>query len=423
MGHGAMNKRTLLSVTGGNSLEWYDFMVYAGLAPIISKAFFPQSDGEFALILTFGIFAVGYLSRPLGGLLIGYLGDRLGRRRALILSISLMAIPTAAVGFLPTYSDIGIAAPLLLLALRLLQGFAVGGEFPSAMSYLAEVAPRKHRGFVASFAMVGVCFGLLLANIVTVTVNTNLTAAEMADWGWRLPFVFALVLALLVLYLRLGLAESPIFSEKRNSPEAQQNPIVSAVENRWPAIVKIFFFLVFNSIAFYSVMVLATTYLSKTAGFSYESALIISLLGSFTMLVLLPLGGHISDRIGRRKSTGIAAFLGLVLSYPLYLAFGQGSFGLALAAQLIFVMVLALHVGPIPSLIAEQFGTTHRLSGVAIAFNLNLSIIGGTAPLLNEFFIQRTGWAEAPSIYLMIGAVVSLVAIYSLRETADQDLE
>lgn len=418
-----MNNRTLLAVLGGNSLEWYDFMVYAGLAPIISKAFFPQADTRTALILTFGVFAVGYLSRPLGGLLIGYLGDRLGRRQALILSISLMAVPTAAVGFLPTYSDIGIAAPLLLLALRLLQGFAVGGEFPSAMSYLAEIAPRNRRGFVGSFAMVGVLVGLLLANIVTLGINTILTPAEMVAWGWRLPFVFALVLAVLVLYMRLGLTETPIFLKESKSLEAKQNPILSALEYRWSEIVKVFFFLVFNSIAFYSVMVFATTYLSRTAGFTYESALTISLIGSFAMLLLLPLGGHISDRIGRRRSTGIAALLGLALSYPLYLAFGQGSFALALVAQLIFVINLALYVGPIPTLIAEQFGTTHRLSGVSIAYNLNLSIIGGTAPLLNEFFIRRTGWAEAPSIYLMIGAIISLIAIYRLRETAGQDLD
>ena len=418
-----MNKRTLLAVLGGNSLEWYDFMVYASLAPLISKAFFPQAEAGKALILTFGVFAVGYLSRPLGGLLIGYLGDRLGRRRALIVSISLMAIPTAVIGLLPIYSQIGIAAPLLLLALRLLQGFAVGGEFPSAMSYLAEIAPRDRRGFIGSFAMVGVLVGLLLANIVIIGANTVLTPVEMAAWGWRLPFLFALGLAVLVLYVRLGLTETPIFTEKSKSLKAKQNPILKALEDRWSEIIKIFFFLVFNSIAFYSVMVFVTTYLSKTAGFTYESALLISLCGSFAMLLLLPLGGRISDRIGRRMSTGIAALLSFILSYPLYLAFSQGSFALALAAQLGFVVILALYVGPIPALIAEQFGTMHRLSGVAIAFNLNLSIVGGTAPLLNEFFIQQTGWAEAPSIYLMIGAIVSLIAIYCLRETAGDELK
>ena len=389
-----MNNRTLLAVLGGNSLEWYDFMIYAGLAPIISRVFFPHVDTHTSLILTFGVFAVGYLSRPLGGLLIGYLGDRLGRRKALIVSISLMAVPTAAVGFLPTYAEIGIAAPLLLLALRLVQGFAVGGEFPSAMSYLAEIAPRDRRGYFGSFAMVGVLAGLLIANIVTLSANTKLSAAEMADWGWRLPFLFALVLAVLVIYLRLGLTETPIFSAKSKDPEAKQNPILNALEYRWSEIIKIFFFLVFNSVAFYSVMVFATTYLSKTAGFTYESALTITLIGSSAMLVLLPLGGRISDQIGRRKCTGIAAFLALILSYPLYLALNQGSFALALTAHLIFVAVLVLYVGPIPTMIAEQFGTTHRLSGVSIAYNLNLSIIGGTAPLLNEFFIQRTGWGR-----------------------------
>ncbi len=418
-----VKNRSLLAALGGNSLEWYDFMIYAGLAPIISRAFFPHVDDKTALILTFGIFAVGYLSRPLGGLLIGYLGDRLGRRRALIVSISLMAVPTAAVSFLPTYSDIGIAAPLLLLALRLLQGFSVGGEFPSAMAYLAEIAPRNRRGFYGSFAMVGVVVGLLLANLATFGANTLLTHANMQDWGWRLPFILALGLALPVLWLRFGLSETQIFDEESKSPEAKRNPILSALEYRWSEIVKVFFFLVFNSVAFYSVMVFATTYLSKTAGFTYEHALLISLIGSVAMVVLLPLGGRISDRMGRRTSTGIAAFICLVLSYPLYLSLGQGSFALALAAHLIYVVPLSLFIGPIPALIAEQFGTMHRLSGVAIAFNLNLSIIGGTAPLLNEFFIQRTGWAEAPSIYLMIGAVISLIAIYSLRETAGDKLD
>ncbi len=418
-----MNSRISVAVLGGNSMEWYDFMVYAGLAPIISKAFFPHSDTGSALILTFGVFAVGYLSRPLGGLLIGYLGDRLGRRKALILSISLMAVPTAAVGFLPTHAEIGVAAPLLLTALRLLQGLAVGGEFPSAMSYLAETAPQNRRGYFGSFAMSGVLAGLLLANVVTLATSTLLTSEQMAAWGWRLPFLFAMALAAVVLYLRIGLEETPIFLEKSRGSQAKRNPIVSALEDRWSEIVKVFFFLVFNSAAFYTVMVFATTYLSKTAGFSYRTALTISMISSFAMLVLLPLGGYVSDRIGRRRTTGTAAILGLLLSYPLYLAVNQGSFALALVSQLVFVAALALYVGPIPTWIAEQFGTTHRLSGVSIAFNLNLTIVGGTAPLLNELILQRTGWAEAPSAYLMIAVIISAIAIFTLRETSRQPLD
>lgn len=418
-----MKKRTLLAALGGNSLEWYDFMVYAGLAPIIAKAFFTPAEGGDALIFTFGLFAVGYLSRPFGGLLIGYLGDRFGRRLAMIVSISLMAFPTAAVGFLPTYAEIGIAAPLLLLALRLTQGFAVGGEFPSAMSYLAEIAPARHRGLIGSLAMLGVLIGLLLANIVTIGANSLLGPEQMAAWGWRVPFLLALILAGVVLYLRIGLAESPVFLRQSKGTGPAPNPILGALSTRGSQILKVFFFLVFNSVAFYSVVVFATTYLSTTAHFTYESALAISLIGSFAMMLMIPVGGLLSDRIGRRKSTGIAALLGLVLSYPLYLALSAGSFPLALAAQLVFVAVLALYVGPIPTLIAEQFGTSHRLSGVSIAYNLNLSIVGGTAPLINEFIIQRTGWPQAPSIYLMTAAAISLIAIYSLSETSGKELD
>ncbi len=333
-----------------------------------------------------------------------------------------MALPTAAIGLLPTHAQIGIAAPLLLSGLRLIQGFAVGGEFPSTMAYLAEIAPSGRRGFLASFAMCGVLVGLLIANLITLGTSSLLTPGEMAAWGWRVPFLLAFGLAAIVLVMRLSLTETPVFLERREAAGTTLNPIVSALTERPAEIAKVFLFLIFNAIAFNTVMMFATTYLSKTAGFTYPAALTISLVGAFAMLVLVPLGGHVSDRIGRRRGVGIGALLCLVLAYPVYLAFNQGSFGLALAAQLAIVVTLALHVGPIPALIAEQFGTDHRLTGASIAFNLSITLIGGTAPLFNELLVQRTDWAEAPSLYLMAGALVTLVALLLLRETAGRRL-
>ncbi|MCP4382085.1 MAG: MHS family MFS transporter [Hyphomicrobiales bacterium] len=416
-----ISRRSLAGIVGGNTLEWYDFIAYGSVAPLLAKAFFPTTSQSVGLILTFAIFASGYVARPLGGLLIGYVGDRLGRRRALLISIGLMAFPTVAVAALPTYAAAGIVAPLLLLLLRFLQGCSVGGEYPTAMSYVVESAPPGKRGVYGSLTMFGVGIGLLLASGVTTAANSILGPDEMQAWGWRIPFFAASVLVIGTIYLRMGLPESPAFVNRAS--RIVTNPVLQSLRYARGSILRVFLFLILNSVAFYTVSVFVVTYLKATVGFSFEDALVISTISSSAMLGFIILAGRLSDRIGRRPTSAIAAVLMLLFSYPIFLVFNQGSFTLALIAQLIFVGILAMVMAPIPAMLAEQFPTSSRLSSVGLAFNLSITLFGGTAPLVNEFLVSQTGWPDAPALYLMAASFVTLIAVWTLPETVHQSLE
>jgi MHS family proline/betaine transporter-like MFS transporter len=397
----------------GNILEWYDFALYGSFATLFSKLFFPHKDPFLALLETFGAFAIGYVTRPLGGIVFGHIGDTKGRKTALIVSILLMSLPTFLVGLLPTYDAAGYLSPLLLVVLRILQGIAIGGEFTLAMSFLVETAASDRRGYQGSYAMVGVVGGILMGTIAALVVAGSLSPEHFQTWGWRLPFLSGLLLLAVGILLRRHLPESPAF-ERRTLIEL---PFVESIRLYRNRMLQGFGFLVTNSVAFYLIVVYQPSYLSTLPQMNLKSALFIQVLSLVLLLFLIPFGGLLSDLFGRKPVTLTSVLGFLFLSYPVYRLFQNGSPAAVFAGQSIFVALLALYIGPLPSIMAEIFPSRVRCSALSVTYNTNLAIFGGTTPLAATFLIHRFQTDSAPGAYLATAALLSFITLLILEET------
>ena len=364
----------------GNILEWYDFAVFGFLAPAMANQFFPAHDSLAGLIRVYGVFAAGYLMRPLGGMIFGHIGDRMGRKRALELSILMMALPTVLVGLLPTHAQIGSWAALLLVLLRLIQGVSIGGELIGSISYLVEMAPAKKRGLHGSWTLFTATGGLLLGSLLVTALRDTLGAQAVADWGWRIPFLLGVVIAGAGLWLRMGLPESDVF-EARSEPEAGPSPVVLALREARGTILHLCALLLLFAGGFYILFVWMPTYLSDMLDPPVPHSYAMNSIAMVALLAMIPVAGSLSDRLGRRRVLLTGMVLMAVLAYPLFLVIDTGVTAYVLSAQLVFAMVIALNQGPIPALMAEMFPTRIRSSAIGIAYNVTLGVVGGTAPL------------------------------------------
>ncbi|AFS52961.1 MFS transporter [Leptospirillum ferriphilum] len=397
----------------GNVLEWYDFALYGSFATLFARVFFPPGNGYLSLLETFGAFAAGYVSRPVGGLLFGHAGDTRGRKRALIFSILLMSVPTVLVGLLPGYREAGLLSPVLLVLLRILQGLAIGGEFSLVMSFLVETAPFHKRGYHGSWALVGVVAGILLGTLSALSVSMLLGPDRLASWGWRIPFLAGLLLTGAGLYLRRHLPESPAFRPE----ERDVSPFLAAVRGHGREMAKGFGFLVTNSIAFYTIVIYQPAFLAGLPGSTLERALTVQVLGLIALLFLVPLAGHLSDRIGRKPVTLLSAAGFFLLSPFLYRTFVGGTSEALLTGEAVFLFLLALYIGPLPSILTEIFPSNVRCSALSVTYNVNLALFGGTTPLvvtwLSHHFHDRTAAGDL----LSVAALVSFFSILLLDET------
>jgi MHS family proline/betaine transporter-like MFS transporter len=416
--------RTVTAGAIGNALEWYDFGLFGYFAPIISSQFFPSADPGVALLNTFGVFAAGFLMRPIGAILFGHVGDRLGRKWALGLSVLLMAVPTALVGLLPTYHQIGLAAPLLLLLVRLLQGLSVGGEYVGSMSYLAESAPPGRRGFDSSWCNVsGGVGGLVGAGLATVLTRL-LTPEQVADWGWRLPFLLSIPAGLASWRLRQSIAESPCFTEVRREGQVARVPLRESLRGDRAAFLTIAGLSLLASIGWYLPWVWLVTWLDdiNQPPLPQWEALASGTLAGAILIILTPLGGALSDRIGR-KPVILAGSVGyLVLPYPMFLCMSQGTFTAALSGQLVSAVLSALYGGASLAAFVELFPTRTRYSGLALSYNTAVAICGGTTPLVATWLVNVTGSTLTPAFYLMAAALGTTLAALTMPERAGQPL-
>lgn len=397
----------------GNVLEWYDFALYGSFATLFARIFFPPGNSYLGLLETFGAFAAGYVSRPVGGIFFGHTGDTRGRKKALILSILLMSVPTVLVGLLPSYREAGILSPILLLLLRILQGFAIGGEFTLVMSFLVESAPPHKRGYHGSWALVGVVGGILLGTLSALGISLLLGPDRLALWGWRIPFLAGIILMIAGIYLRRHLPESPAFR-----PEEQNGlPLLVAFRGHGREMAKGFGFLVTNSIAFYTIVIYQPAFLAGLPGSSLRTALSVQVLGLALLLFLVPLAGHLSDRLGRKPVTLFSAAGFLLLSPLLYREFSGGSTVAIVGGEGIFLLLLALYIGPLPSIMTEIFPSTVRCSALSFTYNVNLAMFGGTTPLvvtwLSHHFHDRTAAGDL----LSVAALVSFLVILFIGES------
>ncbi|MDQ0378546.1 MFS transporter [Amycolatopsis thermophila] len=429
----AVVKRAVGAAAIGNITEWYDFGVYGYLTTTISKVFFTNLSGPMATIATFGLFAVSFLIRPFGGLLFGPLSDRIGRKRVLSLTVILMAAGTFAIGVIPGYSAIGIAAPLLVLLARLVQGVSTGGEYGSAMTFIAEYAPDRRRGFLGSWlefgTLTGYAFGATIATVLTAALPED----QLLSWGWRIPFLIALPIGAVGLYLRLRLEETPAFEQFMQAEGKQRNSAgqeLRAIFGRyWPAMLLCAGLVLAWNVTNYMLTSYMPTYLTETLpghgrdGVGETVAQILQIVVLVLLMVVVTFLGRLSDRFGRRRivMTGCAGLV--VLSLPAVLLLRAGGDVATFAGLAVMGLTLVCFSSTLPSTLPAMFPTHIRAGALSIAFNISVSLFGGTTSTVMGALVAATGDLNWPAYYLIAAGIVGAVCIHFTRESAGRPLQ
>jgi MHS family proline/betaine transporter-like MFS transporter len=406
----------------GNAVEWYDFAIYGFLATFIAANFFPAGNDTAALLNTFAIFAAAFVMRPLGGLVFGPLGDRIGRQRVLAIVILLMAGSTLGMGLLPTYDAIGVGAPLLLLFLRCLQGFSAGGEYGGGACYLAEFATDERRGLTVTFIAWSGVVGFLLGSVTVTLLQTLLGDAAMDSYGWRIPFLIAGPLGLVGLYIRLKLTDTPAFEQLSASNDVATSPLREALRTAWRPILQVIGIMIMFNVGYYVVFSYLPTYFIKTLHLSKTVAFFsITMACVVAIVLILPLAA-LSDRIGRRPLLigGTMAFA--LLAYPLFLLLNSGSVAAAIAAHVLLAAIESIYISVAVVTGVELFATRVRYSGFSVGYNVCVAVFGGTTPYMVAWLTSSTGNNQVPAFYVIVAAVVSLATVLTLRETGGRPL-
>lgn len=412
----AESRRAVSAAVVGNVLEWYDFAIYGYVATIIAKNFFPGGDEVGALLATFATFGIGFLARPLGGIIIGRMGDTKGRKAALVLTMFMMAAGTVGIGLIPNYNSIGILAPVLLVVCRLMQGFAAGGEWGGATAFIVEWAPKGRRGFFGSFQQSSVAGGLLLGSGIAALFSTILSPDQMESWGWRIPFLLGFALVPVGIYMRSNIEETPAYREAKETVSGPQTP-------GWILAAKAFGFTILWTVSYYIILYYMPTFTQKYVGLTRTEALWSNTIGLVILVVTIPIMGLWSDRIGRKPLLLGCCVAFALLTYPLFAYMLSGvSLISVIGIQLIFGLMIAMFSGPGPAAIAEIFPTNSRSTWMSTGYSLATSVFGGFAPFIATWLISTTGSPISPTYYLILAAIASAIVIATLRETAHEEL-
>jgi MFS family permease len=409
-------RRAATSSFLGSAIEWYDFTIFSTASALVfGSAFFPAGDPTTQTLLAFATLGIGFLARPLGGAVAGHLGDRLGRKTTLILTLSIMGVATAAIGVLPTYSQAGLVAPVLLVVCRLLQGFSAGGEWAGAALMAVEHAPTHRRGLWGSFVQSGTPFGVILAILVFLAVQMGLGADAFVAWGWRVPFLLSFVLLGLAMYIRLRVAESPVFVAVSKA-ESTRAPVLRVFRERpRTLVIAALTFVGCNAIG-YVFLSFLLSYGTGALGLDRGTILLVSLVGAVAWCGANIVGGALADRVGRRSVYVAGYVLFAVWAFPFFALVNTAAPLLMCLAVAVLCTAIGLTFGPQAALFAELFPPAFRYSGASLAMAIG-SILGGAfAPLIATFLLARTGTVFAVSSYMAVVAIISLVAVSALRE-------
>ncbi|MEY0301086.1 MAG: MFS transporter [Pseudomonadota bacterium] len=412
------HKRALLAGSVGNFIEWYEFAIYGFLATIIAQNFFSYSGEESqitAILLTYASFAIAFFFRPLGALIFGRIGDKLGRKPTLIFVLVMMTLVTTAIGFIPTYATIGVAAPIIITLLRIFQGLFAGGEYGGAVSLMTESAPKGKRGLFGAWQSFTVALGLLAGVGVVSLLSFLMSTESLHDWGWRIPFWLALPMGLLALWLRYNMEETPSFVSAQQKEPSETN---AAKVDIFKAIFLGIGRLMAWSAAGYAYLVIMPTYLQSSLHTDFNTALLIAVISNVGFAVTILPAGMLSDKIGRRNIMVLATILLLVFSLPLLKILQSESSTLLIKAVVVFIAggIVGLLAGPGPAMLAEMFPTKVRYTGLGLAYSLSNAVFSGCAGLIITGLIKQTGNLDIPAWYVMATALISLLALLTLNK-------
>ena len=419
-----IDRRSLIAGFSGNIMEWYDFTVYGFFATIIGTQFFPDEDKIVQLISAFGIFAAGYLMRPIGGIIFGHIGDKQGRKKALLISILMMAIPTTLIGLLPTYDSIGWFSALLLVILRLFQGLSVGGEFTGSISFLVEKAPKDKRGFYGSWTTFGVFGGMLIGAAIAAIITAVFTTKQVADFGWRIPFLFGAVIGIAGLYLRKDMSDDKNFKKIMEEKRTYKIPLTEFFAHYKMQSFKIIMLSWAFGVSVYLIFIFLPSYLHTFLHVKLDDALSIHTIAIIFMILIIPFFGHLSDKFGRKFILFISLIGFVVFSYPIFFLMFQKSFWAILVAMLLFSILEGLFQGTIPAIMTEAFPAKVRYTGLSVSYNIALALFGGTTPLVSVWLIKISGGNVWMPIYYLIGScLIAVITLFFMPETYKKELD
>ena len=433
----AMVRKVAVSSFLGNFIEWFDYASYSYFATTIALVFFPTDNHTVAMLQTFGVFALSFILRPIGALFWGSYGDKKGRKTALAHSIMFMSGASFLIGCLPSYSVIGVGAPILLLLLRMVQGFSASGEYAGAATFLGEYAPTSKRGIYCSLIPASTAIGLLAGSTLATLMTANMNSSAMVGWGWRVPFLLAGPLGLIVLYIRTKLSDSPVYQSMNDALESKSAasadgqvvsksgmfaPLAELFHNHLKALIISFGACVLNAVGFYTVLTYLPTYLSDTVGMDATQSGTITTICLVAYVFMVFGMGHISDKFGRKKVLIGACVAFIVLTVPAFLILNTSQFWPVLLVELAMCATLTANDGTLSSYLTETFPTSVRFTGFAFSFNLANAIFGGTASFIATVLIALTGSSIAPAWYMVGVAAIALVAMILSHENTDKDL-
>jgi len=422
---GAPKFRTILPTVVASALEGYDLTIYGLFAGTIAKQFFPAGDANLALLLTVAALGIGYVIRPLGGIVLGAYGDRVGRKAAIFLTVALMALSTGVMGLIPSYASIGYWAPVCILIARIIQGFAAGAGASSSISFLAEVSPPKRRGFFASWHQTVQVGAFLFASALGAAISNFVPAEHAGSIGWRIPFLLALVFGPLAWYIRAKLEEPVLLLNAHRGlrTEDRSTDIARSLGKEVGHIAIGFGVSCLWTITLFLLLIFMPTYANRTFGIPLGGAYTSATIGGCVLFVLCPVFGRLSDWAGRRATMLTAAILFAVLIYPIFAYVGSArTVGSLIAAQIVLSILIAAYTGPIGAFLAELFATGVRSTALSISNNIAVTVIGSFAPLITTFLIRVTHNPLAPAYYIMGGAIVSAIAVFFSRDKTGQSL-
>jgi MHS family proline/betaine transporter-like MFS transporter len=420
----AARRRAILACAVGNLFELYDFSIYGLLALALGHAFFPATDPMVSLLSSFATYGVGFLMRPVGAIVIGAYGDKHGRKAALVVTIGMMAAATGLTGCIPSYSSIGIWAPILLVVCRLLQGFSTGGEWGGAVAFLVEYAPPGKRGITGSWALVSVRMGLFLASGVAALFSFLLTDDQLYSWGWRLPFMVGFILGPIGLYLRVRVAETPAFERTASAKQLETSPLRAALTTHRLAVLAAFAISIVGTVGNYIYFILMPSFATQQLQIPTNQTLLSTTIANIVVVVLIPLVGAGSDRYGRKIMMMLSSWGTVVAAYPLFmLVTSTRTFTGLLITQLIAAVLMALYSGVIAPILSEFFPTNVRYTALSIGYGFAVTIFGGFGPLIATYLVHVTGDVTSPAYFVMLGGLMSGIAMTLMKDRTNAPLD